>query len=162
MTNTYSLQWLQADLITPESFQRYGQLISASDDGKVFDQQDAQLQIQNGIPRFYIMRLHDRGRKFHHITRHHQCTQCLGSLEGKEWLMAVAIGVNDRPDLESLKAFRISGNCFIKLNVNTWHAGPYFDADAVDFYNLELSDTNITDHETCDLLETYNIEYQIV
>ena len=57
MTNTYSLQWLQADLITPESFQRYGQLISASDDGKVFDQQDAQLQIQNGIPRFYIMRL---------------------------------------------------------------------------------------------------------
>ncbi len=162
MTNAYSLQRLQADLITPESFQRYGQLISPSDDGKIFDQQDAQLHIQNGIPRFYIMRLHDRGRKFHYITRHRQCTQCLGSLEGKEWLMAVAIGVNDRPDLESLKAFRIPGNCFIKLNVNTWHAGPYFDADAVDFYNLELSDTNITDHETCNLLETYNIEYQIV
>ncbi len=162
MMATYSLQWLQADLITPESFQRYGQLISASEDGKLYDQQDAQLQIQPGIPRFYIMRLPDRGRRFHHITRHRQCTQCLGSLEGKEWLMAVAIGENDRPDLESLRAFRIPGNCFIKLDVGTWHAGPYFDADTIDFYNLELSDTNITDHETCDLLETYNVEYQIV
>ncbi|MCY7274008.1 MAG: Ureidoglycolate hydrolase, partial [Phormidesmis sp. CAN_BIN44] len=56
MTDPHSLHCLQANLITPESFQRYGQLISASDDGKVFDQQDAQLEIQNGIPRFYIMR----------------------------------------------------------------------------------------------------------
>ena len=162
MTDTYSLQRLQTDLITSESFQRYGQLISASDDGKAYDQQDAQLQIQDGIPRFYLMRLHDRGRKFHHITRHQQCTQCLGSLEGQEWLIAVAIGVSDRPDLESLKAFRVPGNCFIKLNVGIWHAEPYFDADAVDFYNLELSDTNLTDHQTCDLVEAYNIEYQIV
>ncbi len=162
MTDTYSLQRLQADLITSESFQRYGQLISPSDDSKAYDQQDAQLQIQKGIPRFYLMRLHDRGRKFHHITRHQQCTQCLGSLEGQEWLIAVAIGVSDRPDLESLKAFRVPGNCFIKLNVGIWHAGPYFDADAVDFYNLELSDTNLTDHQTCDLVEAYNIEYQIV
>jgi len=162
MTDPYSLCCLQANLITSESFQRYGQLISASEDGKVFDQQDAQLEIQNGIPRFYIMRLHDRGRKFHHITRHRHCTQCLGSLEGEEWLMAVAIGVDNRPSLESLKAFRIPGNCFIKLNVDIWHAGPYFDTDAVDFYNLELSDTNITDHETCDLLETYSVECQIV
>ncbi len=162
MTDTYSLQSLQADLITPEGFQRYGQLISASDDGKAYDQHDAQLQLQNGIPRFYIMRLHDRGRMFHHITRHRQCTQCLGSLEGKEWLMAVAIGANDHPDLESLKAFRIPGNCFIKLGVDTWHAGPYFDADVVNFYSLELSDTNITDHETCNLLESYGIKCQIV
>ncbi len=160
--DTYSLQRLQATLITPESFQPYGQVISASEDGKPFDDRDAQLQIQNGIPRFYIMRLPDRGRKFHHITRHKLCTQCLGSLNGKDWLMAVAIGVNDHPELESLKAFRIPGNCFIKINVGTWHAGPHFDASALEFYNLELSDTNLSDHETCDLLETYHVEYEII
>lgn len=162
MTDTYSLQRLQANLITPESFSPYGQVISASEDGKAYDDRDAQLQIQNGIPRFYIMRLHDRGRKFHHITRHLQCTQCLGSLNGKDWLMAVATGMSDRPDLESLKAFRIPGNCFIKLNVGTWHAGPHFEDSALEFYSLELSDTNITDHETCNLLETYHVEYEIV
>ncbi len=162
MTDTYSLQWLQASLITPESFSPYGQVISASEDGKAYDDRDAQLQIQNGIPRFYIMRLHDRGRKFHHITRHLQCTQCLGSLNGKDWLMAVATGMSDRPDLESLKAFRISGDCFIKLNIGTWHAGPHFEDSALEFYSLELSDTNITDHETCNVLETYHVEYEIV
>ena len=160
--DTDSLQRLQATLITPESFRPYGQVISASEDGKPYDDRDAQLQIQNGIPRFYMMRLRDRGRKFHHITRHLRCTQCLGLLNGKDWLMAVATGVSDHPDLESLKAFRIPGSCFIKLNVGTWHAGPHFDASALEFYSLELSDTNITDHETCDLLETYHVEYEIV
>lgn len=162
MIDTYSLQRLQANLITPESFQPYGQVISASEDGQLYGDRDAQLQIHNGIPRFYIMRLHDRGRKFHRITRHRLCTQCLGSLNGKDWLMAVAAGVSDYPELASLRAFRIPGNCFIKLNVGTWHAGPHFDASSLEFYNLELSDTNLNDHETCDLLETYRVEYEIV
>jgi len=74
---------LTAQWITPESFQRYGQVIHASRDGKSYDSTEAQLVLDNGIPRFYIMRLHHRGRKFHTITRHVQCTQCLGSLEGK-------------------------------------------------------------------------------
>lgn len=162
MIDTYSLQRLQANLITPESFQPYGQVISASEDGQLYDDRDAQLQIHNGIPRFYIMRLHDRGRKFHHITRHRLCTQCLGSLNGKDWLMAVATGVGDYPELASLRAFRIPGNCFIKLNVGTWHAGPHFDDSCLEFYSLELSDTNLNDHETCNLLETYRVEYEIV
>ena len=76
--------------------------------------------------------------------------------------MAVATGASDHPDLESLKAFHIPGNCFIKLNVGTWHAGPLFDASALEFYSLELSDTNLTDHETCNLLTTYRVEYEIV
>lgn len=161
MTDPYSLQRLKVDLITPESFQPYGQVISASEDGKAYDDRDAQLQLQNGIPRFYVMRLHDRGRKFHRITRHLLCTQCLGSLNGSNWLIAVATGAGNQPDLESLKAFQIPGNCFIKLNVGTWHAGPHFDASALEFYSLELSDTNVTDHETCDLLKTYRLEYEI-
>lgn len=161
MNAPISTQRLQAQWITPATFKPYGQLITATADGQAFDQTDAQLVLDRGIPRFYIMRLHQRGRSFSHITRHQQCTQCLGSLEGKEWMLGVApASAAQAPDLEAIVAFRIPGNCFIKLNVGTWHAGPYFEAEWVDFYNLELSDTNITDHDTVDLRE-FGVQFEI-
>jgi hypothetical protein len=40
---------------------------------------------------------------------------------------------------------------FVKLERGTWHAGPLFVGSAhADFYNLELSDTNVVDHNTHD------------
>ena len=154
---------LQANLITAETFCPFGQLIQASEDGKSFDREDAQLQLDKGIPRFYIMRLKHRGRQFDKITRHQHCTQCLGSLEGKEWLIVVAPPAERAcPAIADLTAFRIPGNSFIKLNLGTWHAGPYFEGDGVDFYNLELSDTNVVDHDTCDLRSTYGVEFEII
>jgi len=158
------LKQLPAQWITTENFQRYGQVIFASPDGKAFDAEDAQLNLQNGVPRFYIMRLHHKGRKFHKITRHVECTQCLGSLEGKDWLMVVCPPNNhvEEPDLDNITAFRIPGNCFIKLNVGTWHAGPYFEHDVVDFYNLELSDTNVVDHFTHDFHKSHQLEFEII
>jgi ureidoglycolate hydrolase len=159
--DTYMLYKLPAQWITPEKFHPFGQVIFADKDGKAYDTEDAQLELHRGIPRFYIMRLQNRGRKFSTITRHQKCTQCLGSLEGKDWLIAVA-SPSTKPDIDDITAFRVPGNCFIKLEVGTWHAGPYFDASYVDFYNLELSDTNINDHETCNLLENYSIGFEIV
>ncbi|MBD2460246.1 ureidoglycolate lyase [Oscillatoria sp. FACHB-1407] len=157
------VQFLQAQRITPAAFAPYGQVISASEDGQGYSAEDAQLQLDQGIPRFYIMRLHHKGRRFSRITRHLKCTQCLGSLEGKDWFIAVAPpSTADKPDLEAIAAFHIPGNCFIKLDVGTWHAGPYFDQAFVDFYNLELSDTNITDHDTCNLLQQHGLEFEIV
>ncbi|MGB5898531.1 MAG: ureidoglycolate lyase [Geitlerinemataceae cyanobacterium] len=157
-----SIQSLHAEQIAPESFRAYGQAIFPSEDGKLFDETDARLQLANGIPRFYIMRLTQKGRDFHRMTRHIRCTQCLGSLEGKDWLMAVAPpSQSDRPDISQLRAFRIPGNCFIKLEVGTWHAGPYFDWEFVDFYNLELSDTNVTDHFTYNFLKNDKISFEI-
>ena len=44
---------------------------------------------------------------------------------------------------------RIPPGVFIKLHQATWHAGPFFsEAQHMEFYNLELSDTNIADHFT--------------
>jgi ureidoglycolate hydrolase len=158
-----SIQQLPAQQITSKSFQAYGQVIFASTDGKPYDQEDARLSLEQGTPRFYIMRLQRKGRKFARITRHLRCTQCLGSLEGKDWLIAVAPPAEaEEPSLDKLAAFQIPGNCFIKLEVGTWHAGPYFEHDWVDFYNLELSDTNVTDHQTCNLLSRYGLEFEIV
>ena len=153
---------LPTELITPATFQPFGQVIFPSDDGAVFGPDDAQLEISQGIPRFYIMHLEHKGRRFSHITRHQACTQCLGSLNGQEWLMAVAPPSSDnQPNPSDIKAFRIPGNCFIKLNAGTWHAGPYFDQATIDFYNLELSNTNIVDHYTCDLNVTFGLSFEI-
>lgn len=164
MSRSQTVQELQAEWITPENFRRYGQVISPSEDGKTFDVEDAQLNLENGTPRFYIMRLEKRGRKFNKITRHLQCTQCLGSLAGKDWLIAVCPPHNDlnQPVLAEIAAFRIPGNCFIKLNQGTWHAGPYFEHEFVDFYNLELADTNVVDHFTHDFLQSHQLEFEMV
>jgi ureidoglycolate hydrolase len=163
MTATVQLKTLTAQLITPAKFKPYGQVITAAEDGKPYDLNDAQLNLNHGTPRFYIMRIQQRGRKFHRITRHCLCTQCLGSLEGKDWLIAVAPPSEDaKPDLTQLAAFQVPGNCFIKLEVGTWHAGPYFDPPQVDFYNLELADTNLADHFTYDLRQQLSLEFEIV
>lgn len=163
MSTENSIQQLPAEWITPERFRPYGQVIFASQDGKSYDADDAQLNLQNGTPRFYIMRLHHKGSKFHKITRHIQCTQCLGSLEGKDWLIAVAPPNSevDEPALEDIVAFHIPGNCFIKLEMGTWHAGPYFNHDFVDFYNLELNNTNVIDHFTHDFLKSHQLQFEI-
>jgi ureidoglycolate hydrolase len=163
MNPSILLQKISAQLITKENFNPYGQVIFPRVHGKMFDAEDAQLNLKNGIPRFYIMRLDKRGRKFHQITRHQQCTQCLGSLEGKDWFMVVAPpNHTTKPNLLEMKAFRIPGNCFIKLEVGTWHAGPYFEHEFVDFYNLELSDTNVVDHLTYNFRQSDGLEFEIV
>lgn len=164
MTKSATVKQLQAQSIAKENFLPYGQVIFPSANEKLFDHEDAQLVLDRGIPRFYIMRLQKRGRKFHAITRHRLCTQCLGSLNGKEWLIAVCPPNNNekKPALADITAFRIPGNCFIKLAVGTWHAGPYFDSEVIDFYNLELSDTNLVDHFTYNLRQSENLEFEIL
>lgn len=162
MTQTTPIRSIAAQPLTAEAFRPFGQVIAASADGKSFDREDAQLVLDRGTPRFYIMRLTQRGRRFSRITRHQQCTQCLGSLGGEPWLIAVAAPTPiDRPAIESITAFQIPGDCFIKLNVGTWHAGPYFEQSHIDFYNLELSDTNISDHQTCDLQMVFGVAIDI-
>lgn len=153
---------LTAQTITAEAFRPFGQVLWPTLDGQAFGPGDAQLNLSQGIPRLYLMTLQNRGLQFQSITRHQRCTQCLGALNGQEWLIAVAPPGSDAvPDVDQLQAFRIPGDCFIKLEVGTWHAGPYFTTDTASFYNLELSDTNLTDHDTCQLTTTFGVSYEI-
>jgi len=157
-----TIKTLAAEWVNQDAFAPYGQLVLPAADGKPYDENDAQLDLSQGQPRFYIMQLTQRGKQFHRITRHQQCTQCLGALEGKSWLLAVAPpSTAPKPNVEKLKAFQIPGNCFVKLNKGTWHAGPYFEDDIVNFYNLELSDTNDVDHFSYDFLESESMTWQI-
>lgn len=161
-----SLHSLPVQPITAAAFQPYGQLITPMPDAHPYGPDNAQLVLSPGIPRFYLMHLTHRGRRFHQMTRHVACTQCLGSLAGKSWLLAVAPPSGpdhpDRPDRAALQAFQIPGNCFVKLAIGTWHAGPYFDHPFVDFYNLELSDTNEVDHFSYDFQQVENIIFELV
>lgn len=58
---------------------------------KAFDGEDAQLNLANGTPRFYIMRLPAKpeGLAFTQITHHSKVTQCLGSLTPEDWCACV-------------------------------------------------------------------------
>jgi ureidoglycolate hydrolase len=92
---------------------------------------------------------------FKSMARHRRASQCLGSLQGKEWLIGVA-PPNDfadgvKPEFERIAAFLIPGDCVIKLHVGTWHAGPHFTHDECMFFNLENLDTNKKDFDTADL-----------
>ena len=63
------------------------QLVEPIDDMKAFDEEDAQLNLEKGTPRFYIMRLpaKPQGLSFTQITHHKDVTQCLGSLTPDAW-----------------------------------------------------------------------------
>jgi ureidoglycolate lyase len=154
---------LPVQTLESAAFAPYGQVIAPSTDGKPFGPDDAQLEFGRGIPRFYILSLKARPSAFRVITRHLSVTQCLASVGGKPWLLAVA-PPNDpdnsgaAPDLDKIVAFRVPGNLGIKLHRSTWHAGPFFDGPGADFFNLELSDTNKVDHFSCKLDATFGVE----
>jgi len=113
------------------------------------------------------MNLENCPLKFSNISHHASVTQCLGSIAGNVWYLGVAkpsivdsneikddLGktvVKSRsghfyvpPAIEDVQVFKVSGSKFLKLNRGTWHAGPLFKSDTMDFYNLELSNTNVS------------------
>ncbi len=135
--------------ISREAFAPFGELIEPSAYGKPFGALDANLELSAGIPRLYIMRSPHHGLEFDRITRHLKVTQCLGARNDRDWVIAVAPpdSASSAPDTSRLKAFHVPGETTIKLHLGTWHAGPFFTWDHIDFFNLELSDTNQTDSE---------------
>ena len=151
--------------LTAESFAAFGHIATPQSGDAPPGQGDVRPELGDGVPRFYIMRLARRGLRFHKIARHVRVTQCLGALGGTPWLIAVAppaalANQAARPAPGSIQAFRVPGDCFIMLHRGTWHAGPYFDeADRIDFFNLELADTNRVDFQECDLREVFEKEF---
>lgn len=151
--------------LEPAAFAPFGQVVAPTFDGKPFDQDDAQLELGSGVPRFYIMSLHHREPSFREITRHLAVTQLLASVGGQPWLIAVAPphfpdDPAQLPDPAAITAFRVPGTVAIKLHRSTWHAGPFFEMPQLDFFNLELSDTNQTDHFSCRLDHSYGLAFR--
>ena len=156
---------LPVDPVTPEAFAPFGTLIEESEDGEPFGKQDATLVLDRGTPRFYVMKLYGRPMEFRHITRHLCVTQCLASVGGKPWFIAVAppdatYDKDAKPDPDRIKAFRIEGNQALMLGRGTWHAGPFFEDESLSFFNLELADTNQVDHHTTVLDKAFGVQFR--
>jgi ureidoglycolate lyase len=151
--------------ITAEAFAPFGTLIEAAEDGKLFGADEAQLELTHGTPRFYVLRLRRRDKVFGHITRHMAVTQCLASVGGKPWLLAVAPPTDPddpaaEPDPQAIRAFLVPGTAAVSLHRSTWHAGPFFDEPTQDFFNLELADTNQVDHHNCQLDQRFGLRFR--
>lgn len=139
------------------------QVITPTDDGVPYGPGDAQLALPvrgsdcASPPRLYIMTLPARAPHplaFKAITFHARVSQCLAALDGAwaPWYLAVAApsgSIDAYPKAADITAFKIPPGVFVKLHPGTWHAGPLFDVGlAMNFANLEMSDTNVTDHNT--------------
>ncbi|HEX3576305.1 MAG TPA: ureidoglycolate lyase [Rhodopila sp.] len=153
--------------LSPAAFAPYGTVIPPMEDGTAFGPQDGVLRFGTGIPRFYTMRVPNRGMVISHITRHRQVTQVLASSGGQSWLLAVAPPPAEdvpeaRPAPQDIRAFRIPGDTAVMLLRGAWHAGPLFEAPEASFFNLGLSDTNVTDHWSCDLKQQFGLSLRLV
>ncbi|KAK2457735.1 ureidoglycolate hydrolase [Trifolium repens] len=170
---------------TPSSFKDYGQVIEPTPDNHIFGPHDAQLDLTQGIPRLSIMHLQNCPLKFSSITHHANVTQCLGAaIDSNVWYLAVAkpsvVDSNEiendsgktivksrsghfyvPPAIEDVQVFKVSGPKFLKLNRGTWHAGPLFTTDAMNFYNLELTDTNAIDFTTHNFKKHNGVTFSI-
>ena len=162
---------LKAEELTVEAFAPFGQVCKAEEDGVEFGPADAQLDLSQGTPRFYVMRLRDKDLSFDRITYHEKVTQCLGALGDKDWYMAVGeptMDVAKYPKHDStdraLRVFRVPPGHFLKMHAGCWHAGPLFEShvEFMDFYNLELADTNVVDHNTHVFSEVDDIVYEVM
>ncbi|WP_270934824.1 ureidoglycolate lyase [Falsiroseomonas oryzae] len=145
----------------------YGTLIEPGEDGTPFGPADAQLELGRGTPRLYIMRIPHRPMLVRGITRHTRVTQCLAATGGADWFACLAPpGDPDAPDATpdpaQVVCFRIGGDVALALKRGTWHAGPFFTAPEQDFLNLELSDTNETDHHTVRFDANFGLVFEIV
>ncbi len=158
---------LLVDDLTPEAFAPYGTVIPPMEDGTPFGPQDAALFLTAGTPRFYAMRLPNRGLTISRITRHRNVTQVLASASGLPWMIAVAPPPDNDTDsavpaLGEIRAFRVPGDTAIMLKRGAWHAGPLFAEPEARYFNLELADTNIADHWNCDLVARYGVALRLV
>ena len=158
-----STQTLIAAPITAEGFTPFGKLVEPMPDGTPAGPIDHALDLSAGRPRFYIMALTHRPLTVSRITRHAQATQVLAAVGGLTWLLAVAPANanSDTPDPAAIRAFIVPGNVAVLIDRGAWHAGPYFESPEMSFFNLELDDTNIVDHETCDLAARFGLTFDL-
>ena len=149
--------------VSAAAFAAFGKLIEPTPDGAPMPDVDRALDLSGGRPRFYIMALTNRGLLVSSLNRHGAATQVLASANGESWLLAVAPpdDAATAPDPEAIRAFTIPGGFGVLLHRGTWHAGPYFEPAAMNFFNLELDDTNEVDHFTCDLDASFGLTFTL-
>src|SRR5271156_6727737 len=115
MTGAAAMHTLTVAELTTEGFAPFGATGAPLGDS-AHGSGDVPLDLSQGKPRFYIMRLEDRaGLIFEQMARHDRVTQCLGTIDGLPWLIAGASADVKEPTADDIRAFRIPAHCFISL-----------------------------------------------
>ena len=145
-----SMETLTALSLDQCDFTRFGTAILPVDDMTPHSSCDAELKFNGDNLRYYVMRLHRRAAVLGSMTRHIQATQCLGSADAQSWWLAVATAKlqSEQLDHSTVQLVKVEPGEAVKLHQGTWHAGPFFLATTALFFNLELSDTNLADHNS--------------
>ena len=145
-----SMETLTALSLDQCDFTRFGTAILPVDDMTPHSSCDAELKFNGDNLRYYVMRLHRRAAVLGSMTRHIQATQCLGSADAQPWWLAVATAKlqSEQLDHSTVQLVKVQPGEAVKLHQGTWHAGPFFIAATALFFNLELSDTNLADHNS--------------
>ena len=130
------------------NFERFGTAILPVEDMTPHSDVDAKLKFDGDDLRYYVMRLRQRPAVLASMTRHLRATQCLGSADAQPWWLAVAAPELQPEELCAalVQLVAVGPGEAVQLHQGTWHAGPFFLAPTALFYNLELGDTNLTDH----------------
>lgn len=114
--------------LTPEAFSRYGQVMSAPNDGA---RENFTARVENGRPasaRANLALIAASPSAFplaiNSLERHAHSNQAFMPLDVSEYLVVVCSDDgNNKPDLATLRAFRVSGSMGINYNRGTWHYG---------------------------------------
>jgi ureidoglycolate hydrolase len=158
---------LDVHTLTDEAFAPFGAVLRVMPDGGPPSPAEAALDLSAGRPRFSLMGLSARPARFTGITRHRRVTQVLAAVGGGSWWLAVAppgdvADPGAQPHLDDVRAFEVPGDVGVLLRAGTWHAGPFFAGLEMAFFNLELDDTNVTDHQTHSFAESDRVQVHLV
>jgi ureidoglycolate lyase len=129
-----SLNWKDAAMhvslaqLTPESFAPFGQVLFAPDNNT---REDFAAKVENDRPstaRANLALIAASPVRFpleiKCLERHVHSNQAFLPLNVPEYLVVVCCdNGNGRPDLETLRAFRVSGRTGVNYNRGTWHHG---------------------------------------
>jgi len=63
---------------------------------------------------------------------------------------------SEQLDHSTVQLVKVQPGEAVKLHQGTWHAGPFFLTPTALFFNLELSDTNLIDHNSQPLKRNSN------
>ena len=109
--------------LSSEAFAPFGQVIWPEPDALNWQLGDAELDLNQGLPRLYLMRLAAKPLRVQELAAHRQVTQCLGVMEPYPWQIAVAPASHSAEQpidaTTEVRAFTVPPRCILKLHRGT-------------------------------------------
>lgn len=138
---------VQVELLTPEAFAPFGEVLSARDDPPDFIGFESvgwrSMFSCQSEPEVMFYRSHYSGLRFHSLERHFQVSQAFIPLGRVPAVIAVAAPGEEPPDPQDVHGFLLDGTAGYILHPGTWHA-----PDRYPLYPPESDVVMITDRDT--------------